>query len=86
MRNGKAGGRHRRAARWVQSDHCRLVRKDRLDRAELRTQCIRRSHVGIIDGIIKRSNIGIMLAALSFLIYVCTVFALPQQRDNTFIG
>jgi hypothetical protein len=36
-------------------------------------------------GIIKRSNIGIILAALSFLIYVCTVFALPQQRDNAFI-
>jgi hypothetical protein len=35
-------------------------------------------------GIIKRSNIGIILAALSFLIYVCTIFALPQQRDNSF--
>jgi hypothetical protein len=35
-------------------------------------------------GIIKRSNIGIILAALSFLIYVCTVFSLPQQRDNPF--
>jgi hypothetical protein len=36
-------------------------------------------------GIIKGSTIGIILAALSFLIYVCTVFALPQQRDNPFV-
>jgi hypothetical protein len=49
--------------------------------AELRAQCIRRSHVGIV----KRSPIGIILPALSFLIYVCTVFALPQQRDNPFV-
>jgi hypothetical protein len=34
--------------------------------------------------IIKRSNIGIILAALSFLIYVCTIVSLPQQRDNPF--
>jgi hypothetical protein len=35
-------------------------------------------------GTIKGSTIRIILAALSFLIYVCTVLALPQQRDNTF--
>ncbi len=35
-------------------------------------------------GIVKRPTIGIILAALSFLIYVCTVFSLPQQRDNPF--
>jgi hypothetical protein len=34
--------------------------------------------------IINRSTTRIILAALSFLIYVCTAFALPQQRDNTF--
>jgi hypothetical protein len=34
--------------------------------------------------IVKRPGIGIMLAALSFLIYVCTVLSLPQQRDNPF--
>jgi hypothetical protein len=36
-------------------------------------------------GTIKRSYVGIMLAALSFVIYVGTVLALPQQRDHTFI-
>jgi hypothetical protein len=35
-------------------------------------------------GIVKRPAIGITVAALSFLIYACTVFSLPQQRDNTF--
>jgi hypothetical protein len=36
-------------------------------------------------GIVKRPIIGIMLAALSFLIYICTVFSLPQERDNAFV-
>jgi len=36
-------------------------------------------------GIIKRPTVGIILAALSFLIYLCTVLALPQQRDNSFV-
>jgi hypothetical protein len=35
-------------------------------------------------GIVKRPTIGIILAALSFLIYGCTVISLPQQRDNPF--
>src|ERR1700687_3813391 len=76
-------GRHRSAVRLVRSDHCRLVRKDRLNRAELSAQCIRTSDHQM--GTIKRSTIGIILAALSFLIYVCTVFTLPQQRDNSFL-
>jgi hypothetical protein len=55
-------------------------RKDRMDGAKFSARCIRRSHMGIIKG----SRIGIILAALSFLIYVCTVFSLPQQSDNPF--
>src|ERR1700746_566416 len=45
-----------------------------------RSRCIQRSHMGIV----KRPAIGIMLAALSFLIYVYTVLSFPQQRDNPF--
>jgi hypothetical protein len=76
-----AAGRRNRRSASSRSGWVGLANPGRLSSMNASwNKCIQRSHMGIIKG----STIVIILAALSFLIYVCTVFALPQQRDNPF--